>query len=59
MIEVLELIAESAPHNFLHNGVSLQDMKLMARVLFETLIYDDEGNLKYFLFILFYLQSIS
>ena len=54
MFEVLEVIAESAPHIFLHNGVSLQDAKLMARVLYKTLLQSNKGNL---IFLYFFFEA--
>ena len=44
MYEVLTVVANDAPHRYLHNGVGIHDVEEMARVFYKTLLNANNGK---------------
>ena len=44
LYEVMTVISNDAPHRYLHNGVSLGDVRRMAKVFYKMLLEKNGGK---------------
>ena len=44
LYEVMTVISNDAPHRYLHNGVSLGDVRRMAKVFYKILLEKNGGK---------------